>query len=119
MARLTLLAVPALLPRVDLEGTRSSSETGAAHPEAGFRRTSGTANTVSRATPSRATPVKQIGCGTVYSVSRACAADPRDLEAARWSPETVAVHPEAKFRRTSGTANKVSRATRRATLAAR
>jgi len=59
VARLTLLAVPALRTRVDLEGTRSSPETGAAHPEAKFRRTSGTANKVSRATR-RATPVKQL-----------------------------------------------------------
>ena len=78
MARLTLLAVPALLTRVDLEAARSPPETGAAHPEAEFRRTSGTANKVSRATR-RATPVtcEQVGCGTAYFVSRACAADPR------------------------------------------
>jgi len=35
-----LLAVPALLTRVDIEGTRSPSKTSVAHPEAGFRRTS-------------------------------------------------------------------------------
>ena len=57
VARLTLLAVPALLTRVDFEAVRSSSDSGAAHFEAGFRRTSGTANKVSRAT-SRATPVQ-------------------------------------------------------------
>jgi len=34
VARLTLLAVPALLSGVDLEGTRGSSETAATHSEA-------------------------------------------------------------------------------------
>jgi len=43
-------------PRVDLQAVYLSSETGEAHSEARFRRASGTANTVSRAT-SRATPV--------------------------------------------------------------
>jgi len=70
VARLTLLAVPAPRTHVDLEEIRSSSETGEAHSEAAFRRTSVTANKVSRATAgprrpqqgqarrhSRATPV--------------------------------------------------------------
>jgi len=49
-ALVTLLAVPALLSRVDLEAPRSSPTTGAVHPEARLHHTSGTANKPSRAT---------------------------------------------------------------------
>lgn len=57
VARLALLAMPAPLTRVDFEAARSSSETGEAHFEAGFRRTSGTVSKVNRATRG-ATPVQ-------------------------------------------------------------
>jgi len=60
VARLALLAVPALLTRVDFAATRSSPQTGAAHPEAGSCRTLGTAN--KQAVPHRrATPVYSAG----------------------------------------------------------
>ena len=96
MARLTLLAVPALLTRVDLEAARSSSETGAAHPEAGFRRTSGTANKVSRATR-RATPVTPkkvtvLRCGS----TRMLAPETRDGRASSGSCQFTSSRPHRR-----------------------